>query len=288
MNEKVKQALSGILQRFEAGDIPEAIAYSTFPTYDVPSAYWSLMNRVLMFIAGTKDARGCRQWEKVKRYVKKGAKSFSILAPRLIMKETNKDSSNNGQEYSEEVDGKEEKKVKILTGFLAVPVFRVEDTEGEPLSYEKIQLLDLPLMDVASWLGVTVKGVPWDWLYYGYFDQREREIALATDEETIFFHELSHAAHQKIIGEKLKGDQDWKQEVLAELSAAVLCHLFEKSPSRCLGNNYRYISRYAKEAGLTPVQGCFRVIKDVEDVLNLIFRYVPSGEGVERNEVQEV
>jgi hypothetical protein len=57
MNEKVKSALEGILQRFESGDIPEAIAYSTFPLYDIPSARWSLLNRILMFIAGTSDAK---------------------------------------------------------------------------------------------------------------------------------------------------------------------------------------------------------------------------------------
>ena len=33
MIEKVKQALQNILDRFESGDIPEAIAYSTFPEH---------------------------------------------------------------------------------------------------------------------------------------------------------------------------------------------------------------------------------------------------------------
>lgn len=281
MYEKVRQALEGVLKKFESGNIPEAIAYSTFPIYDIPSARWSLLNRILMFIAGTQDARGYRQWEEVGRYVKKGAKSFSILAPRLVRKVVKNGNGNGSEEPIVEVRGEEEGRVQpeneekvitVLAGFLAVPVFRVEDTEGEPLAYEKIKVPEFPLLEVARDWGISVKGIPWGRLYYGYFDQVRNEISLASDEETVFFHELSHVAHQKVLGQRLKGGQDWKQEIVAELSAAVLCHLFGKTPSKCLGNNYQYISRYAEEAGLTPIQGCYRVIKDVEDVLNLIFK----------------
>lgn len=42
MIEKVKQALQSIVNRFEAGDIPEAIAYSPFPIPNIPAAKWSL------------------------------------------------------------------------------------------------------------------------------------------------------------------------------------------------------------------------------------------------------
>ena len=44
MNEKVKSVLNSVLERFEIGDIPEAIAYSMFPFPDVPSAKWSLLS----------------------------------------------------------------------------------------------------------------------------------------------------------------------------------------------------------------------------------------------------
>ncbi|MBS3906290.1 MAG: hypothetical protein KGZ49_04545, partial [Syntrophaceae bacterium] len=67
----------------------------------------------------------------------------------------------------------------------------------------------------------------------------------------------------------LRSGQDWKQEIVAELSAAALCAIVGKT-SRTLGNSYQYISRYAEEANLTPVQACLKVIKDVEGVLNLI------------------
>jgi hypothetical protein len=63
MNAKVKQASESIAQRFKEGDIPEAIAYSILPIPNIPASKWSLLNRTLMFISGTSDARGFRQWK---------------------------------------------------------------------------------------------------------------------------------------------------------------------------------------------------------------------------------
>jgi len=54
----------------------------------------------------------------------------------------------------DEVTGVEEKK-RILVGFTFQPIFRVEDTESEPLSvYEPMQLP--PLVEVAKPFGVSV------------------------------------------------------------------------------------------------------------------------------------
>ncbi len=254
MNEKVKQALQSIVESFENGDIPEIIAYSTFPIPNIPAAKWSLLNRMLMFIAGTDDARGFRQWQEAKRHVKRGAKAFTILAPRLIKKN------------SDNEDDKDER--MVLAGFLNIPVFRVEDTEGEPLDYQKIELPELPLMEVAQRWGISIKAIPGNYFYAGCFSQERKKIALATKEESIFFHELAHAAHQRILGELQKG-QDWRQEIIAELSAAALCRIVGKT-SKYLGNSFRYIEKYAAQAGLTPRQGCMGVMSEVEKVLNLI------------------
>jgi len=71
MTGKIKEVLKTILDCFESGNIPQAIAYSVFPIPDIPSSRWSLLNRTLMYIAGTMDARGWNQWKKVNRYVKK-------------------------------------------------------------------------------------------------------------------------------------------------------------------------------------------------------------------------
>jgi len=95
------------------------------PQSDIPSAKWSISNRILQFLADTSDARGFRQWNKAGRKVKKGAKAFHILGPKArTITETDD-------------DGTETEKV-IVSGFFAIPVFRAEDTDGEPLPYGAI------------------------------------------------------------------------------------------------------------------------------------------------------
>ena len=74
MNEKVKQVLASIVDTFKSGKIPEAVALASFPVPDIPSTNWSFMNRTIMFLSGTIDARGFRQWKEADRWVKKGAK----------------------------------------------------------------------------------------------------------------------------------------------------------------------------------------------------------------------
>jgi hypothetical protein len=189
--------LKEVIDRFMSGDIPEAIALSMFPIPNIPAAKWSLLNRTLMFLAGSEDARGIKQWNTAGRRVKRGVRAFRIFAPRFSKKE--------------DKESREEK--LVLTGFLLVPVFRVQDTEGEPLDYEEVQVPDFPLLEVAQAWGISVKAVPGNFRYYGYYSGGKREIALASPEECVFFHELSHAGHDRI--SPLKPGQDWKQEIVA-------------------------------------------------------------------------
>jgi hypothetical protein len=251
MSGKVQEVLNDLIRCFESGNIPEAIAYSFFPAPDLPSAKWSLLNRMLVLLSGTPDARGYRQWLAVKRHVRKGAKAIYILVPRFVK--------------AENEEGETE---KILAGFLARPVFRVEDTEGYPLSYQQeIEVSKLPLIEKAQDWGISVKAVPGNYHYYGYFSKGRMEIGLATRDEVVFFHELAHAAHSKIKGNRKT--PEWQDEVVAELAAAALYSMTGRT-SRFLGNNYRYISHYASQANLSPIRACLQVIGDVEKVLGLI------------------
>ena len=93
MNPRVREVLTGILERFKSGDIPEAIALASYPRMDIPSGQWSLLNRTLMFISGTDDARGFRQWEKANRFVKKGSKAIYILVSWTVSKGLQQSSS---------------------------------------------------------------------------------------------------------------------------------------------------------------------------------------------------
>ena len=83
----------GILEIFKSGQIPEAVSYAAFPSFDIPSEQWSYLNRIIMWLNGTYDARGYRQWEEAGRHVKKGATAFHIFAPRLV-----KEKKENGEE----------------------------------------------------------------------------------------------------------------------------------------------------------------------------------------------
>lgn len=253
MNTKVKEVLEGIFNRFQSGDIPKAIAHSMFPIPDIPSCKWSLCNRTIMFLSGTQDARGFRQWHQANRYVKKGAKAFYILVPMI---------------YKKDREGEER---QVLCGFKLSAVFKVEDTDGEALEYQQVELPELPLFYVAEKWGISVKAIPGNYHYYGYYSDNKKEIALASQDETVFFHELAHAAHEQIKG-KLTPGQDWKQEVVAELSAASLCQIVGKDGDKYLGSSFRYIADYAEKAKHSALTACLQVMGDVEKVLNLILK----------------
>ena len=259
MSERIKSALNGIIERFESGDIPKVVAYTTFPLANIPSEKWSFLNRLLMVSAGTMDARGFRQWEKVKRQVKGGRKAFHIITPIMVRYE-------NQQTDDEEV----------IRGFKASPVFRVEDTGGQALEYENIKLPALPLIEKAKEWGISVKAIPGNYNFYGYYLNDRKEIAMATEEESVFFHELSHAAHARVTKRDNKETaQRWEKEIVAELSAAVLCEIVGKT-SRHLGNSYQYIRHYCERAGLTPIKGVLHVLATVEAVLSETLSSQPS------------
>ena len=254
MRPNIKQALDSILERFKTGDIPEAVAMSMFPIADIPSGNWSILNRTIMFLSGTQDARGFRQWQQANRYVKKGSKAFYILVPFI------KKMENEAGEQKE-----------ALYGFGCKPVFRVEDTDGEPLEYEQIELPQLPLIEKAEEWGISVKAIPGNYHYKGFYSPDRKEIALATKEECVFFHELAHVSHEKVKG-SLKNGQDALQEIVAEMSAQALCRMVGKSGVKYLGNGYRYIEGYADKLKMSPYSACIKVMSEVEKVLNLILK----------------
>jgi antirestriction protein ArdC len=177
-----------------------------------------------MFLAGTSDARGYNQWQAENRHVRKGAKALHILVPKII-KHAIEDTDEEGEENEEN---------KVLTGFMVRPVFRFEDTEGEPLDYEKQPLPDLPLISKAEEWNISVKCIPGNYKYFGYFSSRKLEIDLASKEESVFFHELAHAAHGLLLkrhgqGRSLEKTPEWEKEIVAELAAAAHCRIVGKT-----------------------------------------------------------
>lgn len=252
MNRKVREVINGLLEQFKTGDIPQAIAYIQFPSFDIPCTKWSLLNQLITIISGTNDARGLRQWNKVNRKVKKGAKSIYIIVPYFKKK------------YCEG----EREEYMALSGFMARPVFRIEDTEGEDIDYEKIELPELPLMDRAREWGIKIEALPGNDNFLGYYSPSREIIALASPEEKVFFHELAHASHRRI--DNFTYENKETSEIIADFSAMVLCRIVGKSMDRHIGDTYQYIDHYAQELKMSAYNACLKFLSDVEKVLDNI------------------
>jgi len=253
MIPRIKSVLDSLLEEFKSGTIPEAIQYAMFPIPDIPSAKWSLLNKLIMFYHQTEDARGFKQWQQVNRHVLKGKSSFDIVVPI----------------FKKELDDESQEDKVFLKGFCCGCVFKVEDTEGEPLDYQRLELPQFPLIEKAKVLGVSVSAIGGNDSYFGYYDPKKSLIALATPEEKTFFHELCHCADHRLKGE-IKSTQDPIQEITAELAAQALCRIVGKDGDKYFGNSYQYIERYAKELEITPVKAVLRVLTDVDRILHYL------------------
>ena len=254
MVSKVKAVLDIILDQFKNSEtIPSSIALITFPTAVIPMNSWSFLNKLVCIFCGTSDARGYRQWQEVKRQVKKGTHAIHILVP-----------------YFKKEKDENDEEVLNLVSFITAPVFRVEDTEGEPLDYQKLELPKFPLMDKAKELGINVSAIPGNPDCYGYYLSSKKSISLASPEFCVFAHELTHAVDDKING--IKPGQDPIQEITAELGALALCNIVGLDGSKHLGNHYRYIESYAKELDISPYSALLRVISNTEKILNFLLK----------------
>ena len=259
-NPKVQAALDGILDAFKSGRVGAMIARHVLQRPAVPCDRWSLCNRLLVALAGTDDARGIRQWNQAGRRVRKGSRAFTILAPRMVKR------------VREDAETGEQTERTALVGFVGVPVFRLEDTDGAPIERPPLEpAAPPPLSDVAERFGLTVRYGGFLGKYYGYYAGGRREIMLCTHDAPVFFHELAHAAHHRVKG-ALKGGQDVRQEAVAELSATVLARLYGIDWT---GNAYQYIAGYAGHGDVHRL--CLSVLADVEKVLaDILGNAVPA------------
>lgn len=90
---------------------------------------YSFRNTMLIYRQkpGATFVKGFKAWNRLGRYVKKGAKGIAILAPCVKKTEVFKEPENRS-EYHEEEGEKEVK--KVITGFRVAYVFDISDTGG--------------------------------------------------------------------------------------------------------------------------------------------------------------
>lgn len=260
---KALEELGKIVQLFSSQELPE-MCKQVFIKSVGPSRRWSLGNKLVMLLHGTADARGYRQWQEAGRYVKKGVKALYILAPMIRHKKVK----------NEETDKEED--VEFPVGFVGIPVFRYEDTEGKPI--EEYQPTKLPpLLDVAEKFGVKVEFGPTVLGEGGSYNLVTNVIKLSKENPDTFFHELAHKAHSTF--ENLKPVQDPEQETVAQLSACVLAKLYGYDATSF---SWNYIASYAEEKSPEAVgKLCMRVLSKVQKVITLILE-------IHENEMQKV
>ncbi len=257
---KAEEAANLIVDSFRSGNLPQALA----PVFirrddDIPCRQWSWNNQLLTALAGHDDARGFRQWKQVGRSVKKGEKSFQILAPVTVKRTVVDD------------DGKESDGYAVV-GFKSVAVFGYEQTEGAPLAdrVESERFIDsLPLIDVARAWGLSVatySGQPGK--AQGKYRPR-LAIALGVENHSTWAHELMHAADDRL-GNLTERGQHWRSETVAELGGAVLLECIGESVEADLGGCWQYVEAYAKAAEIDATTACMRVLKRVCDAVALI------------------
>ncbi len=93
------------------------------------------------------------------------------------------------------LDEETEEEKLVLSGFAGVPVFRFEDTDGEPLEVPELEPKQLPpLYEVAQQWGISVDWQSFQGDAYGFYSPGKKEIVLATHDESVFFHERAQPA----------------------------------------------------------------------------------------------
>ncbi|MBK8205169.1 MAG: M48 family peptidase [Planctomycetes bacterium] len=250
--ERANMAAQSVLRVWESGQLPGLIAQSVLASKaDLPCAKWSLGNRLLMLVQGTADARGFQQWKEVERNVRKGSKAIYILGPVLVKR----DKADPASELA-------------LIGFRGIPVFRFEDTEGQPLEVSSYTPEALPpLQEVAQRIGVQVSYTPALADFMGRYLPGRKAIELCTHDSATWFHELSHAVDDYLGSmkrAKSKSDAAYKDgEVVAEFCAAALAKLYGIEYEH---NALRYIERYRQDAA----KAVTRLLSRIEAVLAFI------------------
>src|SRR5207249_2400384 len=116
----------------------------------------------------------------------------------------------------------------VVVGFKGIPVFGLEQTEGDPLpagdSDADGWIECLPLIDVARRWGLSVDTFNGERAAHLGFYLRGKEIALGVRNVSTWAHELVHAADDRN-GTLREFGQHWRSETVAELGGAVLLEL---------------------------------------------------------------
>jgi len=232
--EKIQTIAHDLLAAFQTGVLPSALAQVFIRrNIDVASKHWTWTNRTIGILRGHVYAAGFRQWEQLGRHVKKGERSFYILAPKLKKEEREDDAESDR---------------RVLVGYQPIAVFGYLQTYGEPLpgAEDEPAFIDaLPLIEVArAWgLSVGTYAIADNPKALGYFAEGVG-IGLATENLATWAHELVHAADHRL---GTFTDKGLASEVVAQLGASILLECLGHPEKSDPGGTYRYIETYCTQ-----------------------------------------
>ncbi len=264
-SEIAQQRLDQILAIFKDEKLPEKVAEANLLTTDAPSAKWSIHNRLIMLLIGdTRDARSFNQWKEAGRNVIKHRKAFHIYGPVKVKRRQDNTSSDIAGAISE----------FILIGFRTIPVFRVEDTEGKALPSLPSEK-ELPaLVTVAEKWGISTCFAPTMRGESGSYSPLRKEIRLCTQNEAVFFHELAHACHHKVMRTDFIKSSRLEREIVAELSSCVLSRVYGVVDEELEAKAFNYIKHHVNhmDPNKEVVKECTNVIAAVQKVVDTIIQ----------------
>jgi antirestriction protein ArdC len=252
-----EDAVKSLLEMFNSKDFPKQLAFTVINRRSddkpKPSDRWSIGNQLIqLFIGQTSDARTYHQWQEVSRFVKKGSSAFPIFAPIT-------------KKVKDETDPDKDK--VLLLGFKLLPVFKIEDTDGEPLpEYDYTPPKLPPFLEVAEKLGIQVKWKPINRGAYGYYSLLDKSITLGSQDYFVYFHELAHAVNATFA--ELNKDIP-RAEIVADLTAAVLCEMQQIDGYQA--QTYDYIRHYCQDKDdKAVIKAIMGALNDVEKIITII------------------
>ena len=280
--KNAEQVIDIMLEQFESGNIPDALAQTFLPGVDSPCADWSRMNRLSCVFAGTQDARGFKQWQSVGRKVIKGKKAFYILKPMFRSEKYIKEECKNSVEETEAR--------MIPFGFKNVPVFRFEDTEAvddelwaknEPPVVKNHEFIEsLPLIEVAKAWNLRVEAYNAEGMgalgMYHYSNLRGISINVGVENLSTWAHELVHAADHK--NNTLVKGKDRDNEIVAELGGATLLAMLGFETEADKGGCWEYIKFQSGGDNQKTFNYCRKLVNRIAKNIELILETSKSVE----------
>ena len=219
---------------------------------------YSLLNQMMLDIPG--EWITFKQAEKEGGHIKKGAKSSRVVFFKMMQKErTDRD----GNTVIDEDGNPRMNQIPVLQYSC---VFHIDDTEGivrkyttsQPMPSDNLPIatIDAALQDYLTRSGVTLRHYEQGRSYYSpsqdeiilphmnQFDNAESYYATA-------FHEAGHSTGHpsrlaRDFGHKFGDDLYSREELVAEITSAVLCNHFGIDTSKVQRNTAAYIQHWLK------------------------------------------